>query len=428
MGEVNESDSRRKLKEGSKLLEFVQQLEFLDVSKLKEKIEEKVQDQIILQYAYIVHDKDKKEGSTDELVKPHIHLLMKFRYRVTLASVKGWFRGYCELQNLQRVRKTWISACRYLTHKNSPDKFQYDDSLVVANFDYIATCDISHRLKPEKPRGRRKRELDDDLLEYLDGIADGRITEKNVGTTVPQRIYVRFAKEIRDAFTHYRKRLEALVRNAPSRSLVGFYIWGNSGVGKSTLSRQICRQLVDDDVFLSSSHNDSLDGYDGEMAIILDDMRGNDVDISTIMKLTDPHHYSRGKSRFRNKPIFARLIVITSTQAPREYFKTLLKNQSEDYVQFLRRFKTMFHLLPDIMEVYFFNTGTKDLELLESVDNPFAFIDQEEREVEESKQQAIMLKNLALSCKPDRSAPLPSILKKCLKNTDEDSCSVNDPK
>lgn len=76
-----------------------------------------------LNYVYIYHDKDDNE--------PHYHVLIALKNAKTFSALRSYCSG---LQNFfaEPVRDKF--ACfRYLTHKDDPDKFQYDDSCLISN-------------------------------------------------------------------------------------------------------------------------------------------------------------------------------------------------------------------------------------------------------------------------------------------------------
>lgn len=79
-----------------------------------------------------VYEKDAEDGShaKGDLKKPHIHFVCVFesaRYFHSIAKEIGVPANViCRCNNLLR-------AFEYLTHKNDPDKFQYDDAIVGMN-------------------------------------------------------------------------------------------------------------------------------------------------------------------------------------------------------------------------------------------------------------------------------------------------------
>lgn len=83
-------------------------------------------------YAYILHDKDE--------TRPHIHLLMRFNVSVPTSAILNKFDGVVEFEHLQKCH-SWNGAMAYLTHRNRPNKYQYDDIEVYSNFDWKKDAD-----------------------------------------------------------------------------------------------------------------------------------------------------------------------------------------------------------------------------------------------------------------------------------------------
>lgn len=85
------------------------------------------------EYAYIYHDKDLKEDLT-EFKKAHWHFQVFNEYQKELTTWANLFNV-----NLPRTQKITNkkSAIRYLIHADNNDKFQYDVTNIVSNFDFI---------------------------------------------------------------------------------------------------------------------------------------------------------------------------------------------------------------------------------------------------------------------------------------------------
>lgn len=88
-------------------------------------------------YAIIKHDKDVREDG--ELKKPHFHMVLTFRETTTSQAVANAL--HVEENFVNKIRTTTKSAELYLVHKNNPEKYQYNLTDVVANFDYVEKYD-----------------------------------------------------------------------------------------------------------------------------------------------------------------------------------------------------------------------------------------------------------------------------------------------
>lgn len=86
----------------------------------------------LLYYAYIYHDKDTDDEGN--LLEPHIHLCLYFRYPVR--CVRDYLidfhnnagNAFCEPLN-----NRYSMVYEYFIHHNNPEKYQYDFSSVVSN-------------------------------------------------------------------------------------------------------------------------------------------------------------------------------------------------------------------------------------------------------------------------------------------------------
>lgn len=76
-----------------------------------------------------VHDKDVEEDGSPK--KAHYHLLLVYSSATTLNNIRGWFKA-CGMPESDlhsvRVCASGVGYYRYLTHKDNPEKAQYDDN------------------------------------------------------------------------------------------------------------------------------------------------------------------------------------------------------------------------------------------------------------------------------------------------------------
>ena len=93
----------------------------------------KVNNSVVDEYAYILHDRDvKDDGSPKE---PHIHFLFVLRRSRRLSDIQSCMKkilnGNVMLQSCHSVS----GAYSYLTHENEDNKVTYDDSAIVSSSD-----------------------------------------------------------------------------------------------------------------------------------------------------------------------------------------------------------------------------------------------------------------------------------------------------
>lgn len=101
-----------------------------------------------------LHDKDKNPDGTFK--KPHFHVIVSWENTTTYKSAKS----LCDILHspLPQVVKSLKGANRYLTHKDNPEKFQYDERDSREFNGFIVEADKSDAL-------RMKRELLNMIIE-----------------------------------------------------------------------------------------------------------------------------------------------------------------------------------------------------------------------------------------------------------------------
>lgn len=92
-------------------------------------LKERLKHKDISHYCYILHDKDTVEGG--ELKEGHIHLLITFKQPKSINSVRKIFEH--KQNTLAKPMEDVVHDIQYLTHKNDPDKFQYDEKDIVTD-------------------------------------------------------------------------------------------------------------------------------------------------------------------------------------------------------------------------------------------------------------------------------------------------------
>lgn len=302
-------------------------------------------------YAYILHDKDtytiedEKENTEHKagtLKPPHWHIIGDF-YENQQQQIKYVARWFGVPDNMvQKIKSRYIEdAFCYLIHQNAPKKYQYDASEVKANFDYISfIANDSIFLTRED--------------EIVAQITTGIITRVNMTEHITAHEYVEYKRSIENAFDYYERAHYTL-----DRSLDVVYIYGSSGLGKTTLAKYIAQQRGLS-CFIASIGTDMLDGYNGEAAIILDDIRENcGLTYDQFLRTIDNNTNARGKARFRNKNMaFCKLIIISTILPMDELMDRLDPSKQEDRKQFRRRCKFYIQVNKDYLLVQEYDFAT----------------------------------------------------------------------
>ena len=292
-------------------------------------------------YCYIIHDKDtyteaeeKKNPAhkAGQLKAAHIHLAMKFRQPQHLHCIANWF-GVPE-NFVQKIHGKWEDVCLYQIHANAPDKYQYPPDAVACNFDFQKLLD-----------GKDKK---NELERIIERILNGEIREYNRTLEIDNKMLVFHHHLIDLAFKVRQEYLEATQQE---RNMECIYITGPSSMGKTTLAKMIAKAMGLS-YYVSSGSNDIMDGYSQQDCLIVDEIRPSSMGLSDLLKMLDPHTVSLVKSRYKNKYLNCKLVILTSVLNLDEFYKNVFSEQEEPIVQLKRRCKVYIRLDADQLLAY----------------------------------------------------------------------------
>lgn len=298
-----------------------------------EQIEKGVKNPAVTQYAYILHDKDVDSNGNKK--EPHYHVFIWLKDSYDSKYVAQWF-GVQE-QYIVRIKDD-AGAMEYLTHSNETeqDKYQYDKSEIVANFD------VEQGIK----KAKEKKDKDARLKAVLAGIDSGEIRGYNFQEYLTCEEYVRWKRQVEAAFQYRTQKVKGA-----NRAMKCIFITGQSGTGKTTYAKQIAEQKKYS-VYVSSGSNDVLDDYQGQDCIILDDLRPSCMGLSDLLKMLDTNTASTVKSRYKNKVLECKLIIITTTLDIDTFFQNVFTEQPESAIQLQRRCETLVRMTEKTITVF----------------------------------------------------------------------------
>lgn len=321
----------------------------------------------------IIHNQDVQKrwnevnATYEETQKaPHFHMVVRFEpakqgelYRsvTNVAKTLGLEPQYIERP--KRGRNAYDNMLAYLTHVKYAEKHQYAPESVYtyAGKPYAEIYAARHDVWLEGRAAVKAQaaKVGIDLLEEM--ILTGQVTKEQVVLTDEMYdIYSRNARRCDDAFRVYGERrtyktLQAL-QNGEFKLGV-FYIIGDPGAGKTRLAKMFVQSLIDVSEEMSGERwracqtaaSNPMDDYNGEEILLMDDVRGVSMSSSDWLKLLDPYNNSPASARYKNKTPACRVIVITSTKEPIEFFYYCKQmgggNRSEALDQFLRRIQSL---------------------------------------------------------------------------------------
>ena len=355
--------SDRMLEKTKKVFEIVTDVEKMDIEKLKSALSNNA----IKEWAYIIHDKDVDDHG--KIVRAHYHIAVRLKNPRKVKHIAQWFGVAPNF--VEFGKGSYSDLLRYLIHENAPEKYQYSVDDVVANFDF-------EKVKNQKEGEERKEEI-------INGIVAGIIREYNYSNYISAVEYDKYRKSIDNAFKYRSDMLRAKFERGDG-GMECIFITGPSGSGKTTYAKKLCSDKGYS-VFVSSSSNDILDGYAGQDAIILDDMRPSSIGLADLLKMTDNHTASSVKSRYRNKVLECKLIIVTSILPIEEFYKNVMEVQKEPIVQLKRRFNIYIMMDKEKMRIRKFSKLLNDYGKEYWSDNPVKdIIDMDLMSEEESRE------------------------------------------
>lgn len=347
---------------------YEQQLQYLpykDIDELQNIIDKKVKP---CRYAMILHDKD--EG-----VDPHIHAMLDFgknaRHITAVAKQLG-----DKPQYIKKWDNRSENGFAYLVHrtKGGKEKYQYPLSDVIANFNYASM--IMEQTKNVEKRSSYSIKTKLDLLRL------GAITKKQLISELSGSEYAMNKRKI-DDIDHLRlvEAAEKWRENMKAKGATVKVIWifGASGTGKSSLSKELAEK-IGQPFFISGSSRDMFQEYNGEHTIILDELRPNIIPYQDLLRITDPHGmtetHTAAPSRYFDKALAADVVIITTPYYPYSFYSQMFTNpiqmKNDPFSQFNRRISMTIECTDDLIcEVNMAYYGTKE-GIIKSRPNPYS--------------------------------------------------------
>lgn len=334
-----------------------------NIEKILEEIVRRVSEIVTVTEAYAIkHDKDTSvvfnnelQETTTELAKSHIHALLKFEKGATLSTLAkkiGLAEQY--LEKAKSGRYGYDNLLAYLIHAKDKDKYQYspDEVFTLIGTNYL---EIYHKRKESWLKGKAKKEVrqtyeDIDLL--IDNILNENITKNEILLEQKYRtLYAVHKARINDTFRTVGEiketRTKYELENEEFKKTI-LFIHGSTGLGKSKFAKELTKDIVQlaklngqNWQSVVTAATNIFDEVNGEEILFLDDVRGNSLTASDWLKLLDPFNISPISARYQNKMGAARVIIITSSKYPLDFFYDTKGNDREDLSQYVRRIECL---------------------------------------------------------------------------------------
>lgn len=319
------------------------------------------------EYAIILHDKDKSSFNNNNLVAPHYHIALKFENPRKVNNIAKVFNDFP--QNFEIWLNRPNNMYSYLIHKTNQgkDKFQYDVSEVVSNFDFKERI---NKINKSVELGRKQS-----IQQLIDSFGNGEISLEKLMTELSPTEYARNEHQISiikklladQRFKAFRERMKI-----EHKKIEVFYLFGDTGTGKTRFAKSRYKS----NCYVTGSNRDLFANYDGENVVIIDELRPNSISYNELLKLTDPFNFENvAGSRYFDKKLVAETIIITSPFSPEEFYLSLnnklnsnLSNNIDKKEQFFRRIN-VFKFDYDYIIPVFWNDENKNYQELPHLKN-----------------------------------------------------------
>lgn len=308
-------------------------------------------EKVIRDYYVFLHDKD--EGKAN-----HVHIYLRFG-NSNLSAENIAKKFHTLPQNVNHIKSTFAEAVVYGLHLNAPEKYQYDSSAIICSSE-----DIELQIRKAKQK-KKNRVSQEQISIWLEQIKNGEIREYNKTEYIPFETLVNRKSIFDNAF---KLRTEILEGKA-DRDMKVFYLVGDSECYKTTYAKKVCEDNKWS-YYISSGSNDVLDGYKGQDALILDDLRPSCVGLVDLLKLLDNHTSSSVKSRYKNKVLECKAIFITTTKPIETFFASVFEHEQEPLKQLCRRCGTYLWFHDDMIQVKMYDKLKGDYVYVTDAKNP----------------------------------------------------------
>lgn len=333
-----------------KLFEICQQVKYMPCS-IEELISKIEQIPHIVNYAWILHDKDQN-------TEPHYHIMILLNNAYT---VKYICKQLDIPSNIIERGKTNFSKCvAYLIHRtpSAINKYQYGEDEIHSNVD----------IKQLLIQGQKEENAKLRKLQLIADIQSGEVMPYQLNEYFDERnidpIYrTLWKKDIDNAHKVWIEDNSSKV----NRNMEVIYINGASGTGKTTFVKDFAEKVNKPLYNCSSNLNDLFSGYKQQPIVVIDDIQRG-LPYSTILKLLDNNTSSLYKSRYYDKSINSiELLFITSTYPIEKIFSYSLDFEMK---QIRRRIKTYLIVSSEFIDIYKYNNDLDKYDYHGRITNP----------------------------------------------------------
>ena len=350
-------------------------------------IEDGLNHATIKRWAWIWHDRDiytEQDEIADrndrvkagEMKFKHVHIMLDIPSKFPISTIARWFNVPPQQVTVMRGRGAFLDGVEYLPHESpraiEQFKTHYDDDEIHASpgFDFRKELiDLqAHRAKYGKragdmtPADTMRMHVMHDGWNMKQCRDDDPLTYAKIRSSLPPL------------------RLDYLLDADPCPFRMNIYVDGPGGIGKSSFCEYIAQAMfqdTDDPYFtIGNDERVTFDGYDGQPAIIWDDVRVTDFirqfGSNGAFRILDPHPKKIAQQAKHSRLILTNVVNIINGVQPYEEFiaglagtytdRDGVQHKAEDENQAWRRFPMILCVRTDDFTVLV-NQGVVDNDL-----------------------------------------------------------------
>lgn len=341
----------------------------------------------IKRWAWVWHDRDiyteqdeiadrNNQVKAGELKFKHAHIVMYIPAKVPISTIARWFNVPPQQVTVLRGRGAFLDGVEYLPHESpravEQFKTHYDDDEIHVSPGFDFRKELTDLQGHRAKYGKRSGDMTPADTMRMHVMHDGW-SMKMCRDDDP----LTYAK-IRNSLPPLR--LDYLLDADPCPFRMNIYVDGPGGIGKSSFCEYIAQAMfqgAEDSYFtIGNDERVTFDGYDGQPAIIWDDVRVTDFirqfGGNGAFRILDPHPKKIAQQAKHSRLILTNVVNIINGVQPYDEFIAVLagtytdrdgvQHKAEDENQAWRRFPLILCVRPDDFSVLV-NQGVVDNDL-----------------------------------------------------------------
>lgn len=302
-------------------------------------------------WCWINHNKDIDDDGNK--VRDHIHILIKFENPRSINSIAKSFKVEPQYIEIWGGKNAFNNGMSYLIHETSEaiSKYHYSDEEVKASFDFHKEMEEIRAKVKTKNKSKNTKQI---IEKYGSGIITLNELEETIGVygmAKNKRLIDNVTQLLnRQKYNEWKKNFKGKCKT--------FYIYGETQRGKTTVATWALNELkriTGDPYIILGSTRDPFQFYassgEPEKFLLMDDLRPNVLDYSTMLKLFDPRPFGKVlPARYSDQTyVRAEVIFVTSPYSLKQFYDhTKIQDRNVDSFEQIKRRVIEIHFTKEI--------------------------------------------------------------------------------